>query len=210
MRDNCPWAVEMHIQLPDKSQWIFRFFNCKIHYSKYLGDGDTASFTKLVESQPYEDELKPVKLECVWHYQKRKANCLQQKRKNFKGGRLPDEKGISGRGILTDKVINTLQNYVGMVIRKNSNDIKKMRNSIIATLYHCTWESHCTEESCHLFCSKGKNSWCKWQSEIATGKQTYKKKLNLPVAIMNEIKPVFQELLNVKMLEKCLHGMTQN
>ena len=51
-----------------------------------------------------------------------------------------------------------------------------------------------------------KNSWCKWQSDIATGKQTYKKKLNLPVAIMNEIKPVFQNLSDVTMLEKCLHG----
>ena len=36
-----------------------------LRYSKYLGDGDTASFTKVVESQPYGDEPKPVKLECV-------------------------------------------------------------------------------------------------------------------------------------------------
>ena len=137
-RDNCLWAMEMHTKLSDKSQWIFRFFSYEIHYSKYLGDGDTASFTKLVESQPYEDELKPVKLKCIWHYQKQKANCLQQKRKDCKGVRLPDRKVISGRGRLTDKVINTLQNYVGMAIRKNSNDIKEMRNSTIATLYHCT------------------------------------------------------------------------
>ena len=27
---------------------------------------------------------------------------------------------------------------------------------------------------------------------------------------MNEIKPVFQDLSDVKMLHKCLHGMTQN
>ena len=55
---------------------------------------------------------------------------------------------------------------------------------------------------------KGKNDRCKWQSDIATGKQTYKKKLTLPVAIVNKIKPVFQDLSNVKMLEKCLHEMT--
>ena len=57
--------MEMHTKLSDKSQWIFRFFSYEIHYSKYLGDGDTASFTKLVESQLYEDELKPVKLKCI-------------------------------------------------------------------------------------------------------------------------------------------------
>ena len=95
-----------------------------------------------------------------------------------------------------------------MALRQNSNDITEMRNSIIATLYLCTNFQY--EESRHLFCSKRKSSCCKWQSDIATGKQTYKEKFNLPVAIMNEIKPVFQDLSDVKMLEKCLHGMTQN
>ena len=83
-----------------------------------------------------------------------------------------------------------------------------MRNSITATLHHCTNFQY--EESRHLFCSKGKNSCCKWRSDIATGNQTYKEKLNLPVAITNEIKSVFQDLSDVKMLVKCLHGVTQN
>ena len=94
-----------------------------------------------------------------------------------------------------------------MAIKQNSNDATETKNSI-ATLYHCTNFQY--KEPRHLFCLKGKNSWCKWQSDIATGKQTYKKKLNLSVAIMNEIKLVFQDLSDVKMLEKCLHGMTQN
>ena len=100
----------------------------------YVGDGDTASFTKAVESQPYGDELKPVKPESVGHYQKRTGNRLQQKRKDLQGVKLSDGKGISGRSRLTDKVINTLQNYPGMAIRQNSNDVTEMRNSIIATL----------------------------------------------------------------------------
>ena len=182
---------------------IFGSSNAKynLRYSKYLGDGDTASFTKVVESQPYGDELKPVKLECVGDYQKRTGNRLRQKRKETKGVKISDGKGITQRGRLTDIVINTLQNYVGMEIRQN--DITEMRNSIIATLYHCTtfqyeeprhlfcsnvknslckWQSHiatlyhCTtfqyEEPRHLFCSKVKNSRCKWQSHITTGKQT--------------------------------------
>ena len=75
---------------------------------------------------------------------------------------------LQWRGRLTDIVINTLQNYVGMEIKQN--DITEMRNSIIATLYHCTTFQY--EEPHHLFCSKVKNSWCKWQSHITTGKQT--------------------------------------
>ena len=109
-------------------------------------------------SSSMEAELKPVKLECFGHYQKRTGNWLRQKRKDLKGVKLPDGIGVSGRGRLTDKVINTLQNYVGMAIRQNSNDITEMRNSIIATLYHYTNFQH--EESRYLFCSKGKNSWC--------------------------------------------------
>ena len=50
-----------------------------LSYSKYLGDGDRASFTKVVECQPQGDEPKPVKLECVGHYQKRTGNRLRQK-----------------------------------------------------------------------------------------------------------------------------------
>ena len=95
-----------------------------------------------------------------------------------------------------------------MAIMPHSNDVTEIRNSIITTLYNCTNFQY--EESRHLFYSEGKNSWCKWQSHKPTGKETYKKKLNLPVAIMNEIKPVFQDLSDLKMLEKCLHGTTQN
>ena len=58
-----------------------------------------------------------------------------------------------------------------MAIRQNSNDITEMRNSIIESLYHCTNFQY--EESRHLFCSKGRNNWCKWQSNIATGQLTY-------------------------------------
>ena len=41
-------------------------------------------------------------------------------------------------------------------------------------------------------------------------KTNIQEKLNFPVAIINEVKPVFQELSDVKMLEKCLHGTNRN
>ena len=40
-------------------------------YSHYIGDGDTECFKKVVDSKPYGDDLKPIKLECVGHVQKR-------------------------------------------------------------------------------------------------------------------------------------------
>ena len=42
-----------------------------MRYSHYFGDGDTESFKKVVDSKPYGDDLKPIKLECVGQVQKR-------------------------------------------------------------------------------------------------------------------------------------------
>ena len=36
-----------------------------------MGDGDTESFKKVLESKPYGDSLIPCKLECFSHVQKR-------------------------------------------------------------------------------------------------------------------------------------------
>ena len=121
-RDNCLWAVEMHTQLLGKHSGssgsmeavgVVEIFGSSIRkynlrYSKYLGDGDTASFNNDVEPRRYEDKLKPVKLECVGHYQKRTGNRYDKKRKDLKGVKLSDGKGISGRSRLTDKVINIM------------------------------------------------------------------------------------------------------
>ena len=50
---------------------------------------------------------------------------------NLKGKILSDGKKISGRGRLTDKVINTMQNYYGMAICQNSNDLFAMRKVLL-------------------------------------------------------------------------------
>ena len=42
-----------------------------LRFTEYLGDGDSSSFKKVQESQPYRDETSIVKLECVGHVQKR-------------------------------------------------------------------------------------------------------------------------------------------
>ena len=53
---------------------------------------------------------------CISHVQKWVGTSLRYTKKDFKKI-LSDGKGIgSGKGRLTDKVINTLQNYYGMVI----------------------------------------------------------------------------------------------
>ena len=72
----------------------------KLQYTRYLDDGDSASFKKVAESKPYgEEEI--VKLECGGHVQKRVGARCRRLKQDFKGKKLEDGKGIAGAGRLT-------------------------------------------------------------------------------------------------------------
>ena len=90
---------------------------------EYLGDGDTL-FKEVVDANPCEKyDITPSKLECIGHVQKRLGTRLRNCVKSHKGTNKP----ISGKGKLTEKVINSIQNYYGMAIRNNVDDIHNMR-----------------------------------------------------------------------------------
>ena len=88
------------------------------------------------------------------------------------GKKLSDGKGILGKGRLTDKIINKMQNYYDMATHQNTlsshnNDKEKalnsMKKSVHATLWHCTDMPDNQER--HAFCPRESNSWCKyWQN----------------------------------------------
>ena len=126
-------------------------------YKSYLGDGDTSSYKDVVATNPYEEYgIVPIKLECVGHVQKRLGNRLRELRKSYKNTKTP----LSGRGKLTDKVINSLQNYCGMAIRQNKGDLYKMKKAVGAVLWHCT--AFDDDDFRHRFCPVSENTWCKW------------------------------------------------
>ena len=50
--------------------------------------------------------------------------------KEYKGTATP----LSGKGKLTERVINSLQNVYGIVIRQNSGNLYEMKNAIGAFL----------------------------------------------------------------------------
>jgi hypothetical protein len=132
-------------------------------YHEYLGDGDSSAFNDVKTSDPYKDfDVLPIKLECVGHVQKRLGTRLRNLVKAHKGTKTP----LSGKGKLTEKVINSMQNYYGMAIRSNVGKIDKgkklyqMKKSIFAILFHFT--DFPNPETRHQFCPRDSTSWCKY------------------------------------------------
>ena len=70
-----------------------------VRYLSYIGDGDTESYKKVVDSKPYGDDPVPIKIECVGHVQKRLGTRLRRIRADYKGKKLSDGKSFPGRDV---------------------------------------------------------------------------------------------------------------
>lgn len=165
---------------------------------EFYGDGDSKSFVTVKDLEPYEG-IDIVKKECIGHYQKRLGTGLRKlKKKN---------KGIGGKGKLTDVLVNKMQNYFGIALRNNTGSVEVMSKAIWSSFYHlCAKDTH----PLHTKCPRGADSWCFYQRAKAANKTPPKHKKGLPLDIMKLIKPIYQRLTKPDMLEKCLHGKTQN
>jgi hypothetical protein len=106
-----------------------------LRYVKYIGDGDSRAFKAIIEVKPYEG-IEIIKLECIGHIQKTMGKRLRNFRIEMKGKKLIDGKGVSGKGRLTDKQIDSLQFYCGKAIRDHVNNLANMKRSVWATFLH--------------------------------------------------------------------------
>ncbi len=66
--------------------------------------------------KPYGKDVQIAKKECVGHVQKRLGTRLRKLKDSLKKQKLADGKPIGGRNRLTDKTVDTLQNYYGLAI----------------------------------------------------------------------------------------------
>ena len=186
-----------------------------LRYTKYLGDGDSKAFQDVVAANVYPNNSIE-KDECIGHVQKRVGARLRTLKVNYKGKLLSDDKSLCGAGRLTNKAMNTLQNYYGMIIRSNIGNLYQMKKGVAAIVHHCSEylnaERKPDNDARHMYCPRGENSWCKYQKYLVTGQPTYETKINLPEAVFDLIKPIFshKDLGSDVLLSKCLHGLTQN
>lgn len=126
-------------------------------YTKFLGDGDSKAYNSVVAARPYGDKI-ITKLECVGHVQKRMGTRLRKLKLSLSNKKLSDGKTIRGR--LTDKIIDELQQYYGMAIRNNTDDLFRMRQAVWATYFH---KMSTDDKPTHQLCPTGPDSWCKYR-----------------------------------------------
>ena len=178
----------------------------KVRYMIYIGDGDSKAFPTIQKAEPYGPNKIPTKGECFGHVQKRVGTRLRKFKKENGQHVLSDGKKLGGVARLTEKWINKLQNYYGLVIRQNTDNLLNMRKAVVAVLYHSSEAS--TTEARHQFCDKN-SDWCKMRMAEKSG-EIYVEKPGLPAAVRDKIMPIFRDLSKSELLEKCLHGKTQN
>ena len=171
--------------------------------SYHTGDGDSKTHTTIIDEKPYGPECDIKSLDCIGHVQKRLGAALRRKKKEWGKRKFSDGKTIGGRGRLTDQRIDKLQNYYGLAIRNNLNDVSSMQKAVRAILYH---SASTTKKPMHQFCPTGSTSWCGWQRNS----QTYEHHDSIPRAIFEELKPIFERLSKTELLERCALGHTQN
>ena len=100
------------------------------------------------------------------------------------------EKGLGGKGKLTNNIIDRLQNYYGIAIRGNKNNLKAMQAATRAKLFHVASSK---DNNWHYHCPEGTNSWCKFNKDKADDTSTYKPGPGLPLPVVLKLKPMFQE-----------------
>ncbi|GFX43942.1 uncharacterized protein TNCV_4112211 [Trichonephila clavipes] len=89
---------------------------------QFYGEGDSKSFDAV--KNVYGENIVN-KFECIAHIQKRVDSRLRKLK----------QKGLGGRGKLTDSFIDKLPNYYGIAIISNISNIEKMQSAVIATFF---------------------------------------------------------------------------
>ncbi|GFW81990.1 uncharacterized protein TNCV_771191 [Trichonephila clavipes] len=178
-----------------------------VRYTSYIGDGDSKTFSSITASNPYGEDITVSKIECVGHVQKRIGTRLRKLKQM--SSKLSARKSIEGKLRLTDKMIDLITTTMEMQSEKiKKTCLSDMRKAVWAVYFHIRSSD---EEPLHSFCPVGTNSWCKYQSQVVEDSaKTFRHSNKLPVAVMDAIKPVFNDLSQPKLLQKCLGGKTQN
>ena len=138
------------------------------------------------------------------------GTSLRKYKKKSRGKKLDDGKTVGGAGRLTDKTIDSMQNYYGMAIRSNKGNLEGMKIAIMAILKHMIRNDWATLKDQHSFCPRDSGTWCKYWKDKSEMTNEYDDAKRLPNVFRSELKPIFDRLSDDTLLKRCLLGVTQN
>ena len=110
-------------------------------------------------------------------------------------------------GVMNDGTVDLLEQFYGNAICANPNDLKAMTDACWAVFYHSLSTD---EKPHHEYCPVGAESWCKYQRALALHQDVPPHNTKIPGDFEKYLKPIFADLCQKTLLEKCLLGATQN
>ncbi|GFT20783.1 uncharacterized protein TNCV_941391 [Trichonephila clavipes] len=151
-----------------------------LQYTEYYGDGHSKGFLQVMDIY---GENGVTKFECMGHIQKRVGSRLRKLKKNTKR--------LGGKGKLTDKFIDKLQDYYEIAIHSNVGCLEKMQSAVKAAFFHCCSSN---QNLMHGQCPTGKDSWYKYKQVLCDGKVYVDKTAGLSNSVIKVIKPTYLAL----------------
>jgi hypothetical protein len=181
---------------------VLNIFNRSLHtwgicYTKYLGDGDSKSYQRVVAGKPYDPDIAVTKWEYTGHVQKRTGKRLRRLIKEKTGSLscnfLHDSEPLEANCRLTQSAMDSHQ--------EECQQCGGYEESCVGCL---SWQVVNKWET-----PNSGDIWCKFKISASLG-VAYEHKHSLPAAVMDAIKQVFRDLPGVDRLKKCFHGKTHN
>ena len=149
--------------------------NNKLKYVNFMVMETPKSICTVEDIYP---DTKVKEFECIGHVQKRMGKRLRTLRKTVKG--------LGGSGRLNDAMVDKIQNYYGIAIRRNTGkDYNTMKKAIWTAFFHVTSSK---DREWHDHCQPGPNSWCKYQVDLANKTNTYNPGSGLAADIIKHVK----------------------
>ena len=170
----------------------------RLAYTTYVGDGDSSSFKRLEDSNPYDGREIVRKEECLGHTQKRLKKHIKK----------PSTKALTSKPIKTATKVERIGHLYALVIVQNRGRAPGENQSALYTLV-----DHLEEK--HNNCPFSTNSWCYYQKKLALIAED----ASIPTPIlrhpylasdeMTRLKDVFQKFASIDMCSALTLGMTQ-
>jgi len=181
----------------------------KFRYTTIRSDGDSRTYKRLCDLQPYGPDVTIEKEECVKHFAKRMGTA--HNKLASEGKKAGITLGGCSHARLTQNTIKNLTRYYGRTIRTHPGDLDAMRRAVFATFFHSLSTN---EEPHHNHCPPGRDSWCFFQRALAIGDKpgAHIDKVGTPLSkeVAEKVKDVYVRLGHPELLQRCCKVRTQN